>query len=384
MVSKYMATVMTAPPMIGSALYRPVLVVTRPAISVVTVEQHQRDQHQAALGRRQALHRLLVQRQEGERAEHGQAEQEAHRGDEREVPVAEHMQRQHGLGRPPLDQDERDRRHHRHRAQHHDLHRPPRVLRAAPGGQQDQRGRGHGEDHRAKVVDLVLHLVARHVQGQGEVDEGGAADRHVDIEDPAPGQAVGDVPADQRAGDHGQRHRRHDVAHVLTALTGGHQVPDGRYRADQEPTGAEALQGAKHDELVHRVRQAGQRRADQEDDDRGHEQALAAIQVAQFAVQGRGHGGREHVGGDHPRQVRHAAQVTDDARQGGGDDELVEHGEHDGQQQTREDDHHFPPWPRRDGRSLRGRVLCHRSGSSPARCSLLTCRPVSICCQGQG
>ena len=36
-----------------------------------------------------------------------------------------------------------------------DLHRGPGILGAAPGGQQDQRGRGHGEQAAAEVVDLV-------------------------------------------------------------------------------------------------------------------------------------------------------------------------------------------------------------------------------------
>ena len=70
-----MPMVMPAAPRIGSALYRPVRVVICPAISEVTITPtiigHEQ---QAADGRRGALHGLLVQRQERDRAEHGQAE----------------------------------------------------------------------------------------------------------------------------------------------------------------------------------------------------------------------------------------------------------------------------------------------------------------------
>ena len=70
-----------------------------------------------------------------------------------------------------------------------DLGRGPRVLGAAPGGQQDERGRGHGEQHAAEVVDPVADPLGGQVQGGHDVDQGRPADRQVDVEDPAPGEA---------------------------------------------------------------------------------------------------------------------------------------------------------------------------------------------------
>ena len=72
---------------------------------------------------------------------------------------------------------------------------------------------------------------------------------------------------------------------------------------------------------------AAERRAEQEDDDREQEQVLPAVDVAELAVQRHGHRQREHVGGEHPRVLRDAAEVADDPRQRGRDDRLVERGE---------------------------------------------------------
>ena len=172
--------------------------------------------------------------------------------------------------------------------QHQDLPGAPRVLGAAPAGQQHDRGREDGDHGRAEVIDLVLDPLARQVQRRPQVDQCRAADRHVDVEDPPPRPVLRDVAADERPGDHGQHHRGHHVAHVLTALAGRDHVADGGDGADHQAAGAEALQRAEGDQLVHRVRQAGQGRADQEEHDRDHQEPLAAVHVAELAVEQRG------------------------------------------------------------------------------------------------
>jgi hypothetical protein len=91
------------------------------------------------------------------------------------------------------------------------------------------------------------------------------------------------------------------------------------------------LEGPEGDQLAHVLGQAAQGRAGQKDHDRGQEDRLAAIEVADLAPERRGGGGGEQVGGDHPGQVVEAAQVADDRGQGGGDDRLIE-----GAQQHRE------------------------------------------------
>ena len=91
----------------------------------------------------------------------------------------------------------------------------------------------------------------------------------------------------------------------------------------------------------HGLRQAGQRRPDEEDHDRDDEELLPPVHVAELAVERRGDRGREDVSGHHPGQVRHPAEVAHDPRQRGAHDEVVEHGEQDRQQQPGQHDHHL-------------------------------------------
>ena len=280
-----------------------------------------------------------------------------------------------------LGDAERHRGRHGDQGEADDLRRAPWVLRPAPGGQQDQRGRGHGEQRPAQVVDLVADLLGGHVQGGEQVDQRRAAHRDVDVEDPAPGEGGGDEPAEQRAADGGEHHHHHHVAHVLPALARSHDVAERRHRADHQPAGPQALQRAERDELRHRLRQAGQRRADEEDDDRGDEELLPPVHVAELAVERRGDRGREDVGGHHPGQVRDPAEVAHDPRQRGAHDEVVEHGQQDRQQQPGQHDHHLA---RRE--ELPARPV-HAPGRRPrclAPCCLAPCwlalgRPTRSC-----
>ncbi len=148
-------------------------------------------------------------------------------------------------------------------------------------------------------------------------------------------------PPSQRAGDGGEHHHDHHVAHVTPALARRHDVAQGGHRADHQPAGAQALDGPEGDQLGHRLRQAGQRRPDQEDHDREDEELLPPVHVAELAVERRGDQGREDVGGHHPGQVRHPAEVADDPRQRGAHDQVVEHGQQDGEQQPGQYDHHL-------------------------------------------
>ena len=59
------------------------------------------------------------------------------------------------------------------------------------------------------------------------------------------------------------------------------------------------------------------RGADQEDHDRGEEDALAAVHVAELAPDRGGGGGGERVGGDDPGEVLQAAELADDGRHRG-------------------------------------------------------------------
>ena len=158
-------------------------------------------------------------------------------------------------------------------------------------------------------------------------------------------------PPSKRAGDRGEHHHDDEVAHVLAALAGRHDLAERRHGADHQPARSQALDSAEGDQLRHGSRQAGQRRPRQEDDDRDDEELLPPVHVAELAVERRGDRGRQHVGGDHPRQVRDAAKVTDDPRQRRAHDELVEHGQHHRDQQAGQDDHDLPV-AKREGAGL--------------------------------
>ncbi len=141
--------------------------------------------------------------------------------------------------------------------------------------------------------------------------------------------------------DGGEHHHDHHVAHVAPALAGRHDVAQRGHRADHQPAGAQPLDGPEGDQLGHRLRQAGQRRPDQEDNDRDDEELLPPVHVAELAVERRDDQGCEDVGGHHPGQVVHPAEVAHDPRQRGAHDQVVEHGQQDGEQQPGQDDHHL-------------------------------------------
>ena len=175
-------------------------------------------------------------------------------------------------------------------------------------------------------------------QHRGDHGQRDRADRQVDVEHPAPRQVVDEEPADQRADHAGHPEHAAEQALVAAAVPGRDDVGDDRLRARQQAAAADALHRAEHDQLEHGLGQPAQRRPDEEDDDRGLEEHLAPVQVAQLAPQRRGHGGRQQVGGHHPRQVGQPVQVAGDRGQRGRHDRLVQRGQQHPEQQRADDD----------------------------------------------
>ena len=104
---------------------------------------------------------------------------------------------------------------------------------------------------------------------------------------------------------------------------------------DATPTGAEALQGPEPDQLAHRLRHSGQRRSDQEDDDRGQEDVLPPVQIADLPPQWRGDRRAQHVGRDDPRDLVEPAELANDLGKGGTDNHVVEHRQEHREKQAR-------------------------------------------------
>ena len=148
---------------------------------------------------------------------------------------------------------------------------------------------------------------------------------------------VDEEAAEQRADDGRDPEDCTEVALVLAAFSRRDDVAHNRERDHHEPAGAEPLQGAEADQLRHRLREAAERRSDQEDHDRGLQHTFAAVEVAELPVERPGDGRGEEIGGDHPREVGDSAEVADDRRERRRDDRLIERRQEQHQHQRAED-----------------------------------------------
>ena len=214
---------------------------------------------------------------------------------------------------------------------------------------------------RPQPVDLVLTGAAAGAHRAHHDHEREGGQREVDPEDPAPGDAVGERAAEQRARHGGRRPDAADVALVAAALPRREQVRDRRLAQRQQPTGPEALQRAERDQLRHVLGEPAQGGADEEQADRDHEQPPAPVQVAELAVERDGHRARQQVRGDHPAQVLEALQVGRDLRQRRGHDRLVERGQQRREHDRGEGDQHLPLRTFGDHRTVYGTSASIRS-----------------------
>ncbi len=236
-----------------------------------------------------------------------------------------------------LDDEEEDGRRGRSGTEAEDHARVPGVLGAAPTGQQHQAGGGGGQQQCAEDVQPGPGGRLRELQRHGDDGEGDQAEGHVDVEAPAPGEVVREVAAEQWSGHGGEAERGADQAQVAAAPPGRHDVRDDRLDTDHKAARTDALEGAEGDQLVHGLRPARERGAGDEDDDRELEDALAAQQVAELAVDRQSDGGGEQVGGDRPGHPVQAVQLADDLRERGGDDHLLQGGQEQGRHEREED-----------------------------------------------
>ena len=116
---------------------------------------HERNRAEARTLGAHAVDDLQEERDEDDRAEHRHPDREAHRVRDAEDARAEELERQDRLGRPALLPDEDREQDDSDDAEPDDFARSPRVLGAAPGGEQDQRADTTAEQRGAEVVDAV-------------------------------------------------------------------------------------------------------------------------------------------------------------------------------------------------------------------------------------
>ena len=148
----------------------------------------------------------------------------------------------------------------------------------------------------------------------------------------------------------------------------GDEDHDERHEAAR----AEALDHAHGDEGRGVLGEARDRRADDEQADRRHEQRLAVHQVGELAPDRGRDGGGEQARGDDPGVGGLvAAEVGDDERHRGRDDRAGDDGdEHRHDEAGDGDDHLARGALRRNGRNGAGRgLVCHRSHECSFRIS---------------
>src|SRR5215211_6526517 len=122
-------------------------------------------------------------------------------------------------------------------------------------------------------------------------DERGDAERHVDVEEPPPGEVVGDPTSDQRSRDGGDSEDGPYVAHVPAALSGAYDVADNGLGEGHDSAHPKALHGAGGDQPPEALCRPCQNGAQHEDDDPSDVEAAPTVDVGEFADNRDGHGG---------------------------------------------------------------------------------------------
>jgi hypothetical protein len=171
----------------------------------------------------------------------------------------------------------------------------------------------------------------------GERDQ---PDRDVDVEDPAPGEVVDEKAAQQWPDHCRETEDASKESLVAAAVPRRDDVRDHGDRQHEQAPAAQALDRAEGDQLGHVLADPAQCRADEEDHDRRLQDSFPAVEVAQLSVDRPGDSGRQQVGRDDPGELRDAAEVPDDRRQGGRDDRLIERRQQQHEQQRAEDQSH--------------------------------------------
>ena len=224
------------------------------------------------------------------------------------------MERDDGFRGVSLVHEERDECTDAHKSQSEYLPRAPRIGVAAPDKCEQKCRCTSCKQRRSHVVDAMVPAFKRNVEGKRGYEQGGQPDGQVDVEDPAPRQIVRQEPAQQRANDACEGEHRAQVALIAPPLPRRQNVTDDRHGQRDQPTCAQPLQRPEHDQLHHVLSDPAQGGTDQEDQDRGLEDLLAAVDVADLSVQRHRHRRGQHVGRHHPRQAVDTTELADDAQ----------------------------------------------------------------------
>lgn len=126
--------------------------------------------------------------------------------------------------------------------------------------------------------------------------------------------------ANRRAGNTGDAPDAAGHALDASALFDREEVADDRQHHRQHGPGAEALDGAEEDELLHRLAEAAEPGAEQKQRATDKEDWLAAVEVCQLAVERYGDRRGQKIDGEDPAKKVEPAEVANDGRNCRGDD----------------------------------------------------------------
>ena len=166
---------------------------------------------------------------------------------------------------------------------------------------------GRGEHHAQHVQPglAVGRLVAP--QQQHAPDDGQAGEDQVHVQAPAPGQVLGQDPAEHQADRAAGAHDRAvDAERPAALLRVGERRGQDRQGRGREERAEHALRGAGRDQHAEAGRRAADGRCGGEAQRAGQEHVPAADQVAQPPAEQQQAAEREGVGGHHPLPVHDA------------------------------------------------------------------------------
>ncbi len=150
----------------------------------------------------------------------------------------------------------------------HDLRRAEPVLVGAPVHHQLERADENGE--RAETEEIERSLPPAGVVGHEaqEREDGQRPDRDVDVENPAPGEVLGEPAAERRPDDRAHDHRCAPDRHHLRNQPLRVEVEHHRLRQRDQRCARDALQEAEQHHLRQVLRHAAEHRGDGEAGDR--------------------------------------------------------------------------------------------------------------------
>ncbi len=298
---------------------------------------HEGQHHQPGPGGGQPGGQLQVRRQVPDRAEHRRTEDEPTEHGDDEGAVPEQERREQGLGRAPLDADQRPPTG---QGQAHAGGHPGHGHPGAGGRRDDQ---GDEEDRRGEQGgpgDVEVYVGPRgSVTGQVACreDEGHGTERHVEPERPPPPHGLGEPATEEGSGDRREGEDGTDGGHDRGPAALGDEVGDDGVDEHEERAPTKALHGPRRDEGGEVGGEPAERGAGHEHGQRREEDPAPAEEVPEPAEHGHHHRAGDEVGRRRPEQTVPAPQLPGDGGQGRGEHRGVQLGEREAHHERGED-----------------------------------------------